>query len=114
MEGGGIGAHTHTHTDGVVRDSKLKRPQSSTIAQFTTGVLVEAQKTKEPSLVKIENEITAPFSLVGGESSVVCQTADMPRSPPSLSDQAQAHRPFDNSAPGEGGEKKMESIEINK
>lgn len=24
------------------------------------------------------------------------------------------HRPFDNSTPGEGGEKKMESIEINK
>lgn len=45
-------------------------------------------KQKSP-LKKKKTEIKAPFTLTGSETSIVCQAPETPRSPPSLSDQAQ-------------------------
>lgn len=96
----------------IAKDSKLERPglfDNSSIHHRSAQSIPRKQK----SPLK-KNEIKAPFTLMGSETSIVCQAPETPRSPPSLSDQAQDPIVLSTTAHQERVGRKMESIELNK
>lgn len=86
---------------------KAEEAQSSTIAQFTTGVLGRSPENKRGHLKKGRNKRSIHPNGQRDLSSM-SSTGDAALTSIFIRSSTRPHRPFDNSTPGEGGEKNGE------